>query len=399
MFIKILKIKNTSKRRLLQIVGLLMTVGIMLTGGMGTVVRADQYDQQIQQLQTKNAQTRNNVSDLQAQASSYQDAINKLQSQIDSIQTELQTNQTQEAQLQQQIQDNETKLAQQKVVLGDDIRTMYVNGQMTTIEELATSKNLSDFVDAEEYRNSVANKIQATLKTITTLQQQLQKQKTTVDQLVQTEQAQQNQLASDQQQQNTLLAMNESQQTAYNQQLQTNNSQIAQLRAAQIAANASNSVSTLASGGACDAADGDTYPASLCGVAQDSVTDPWGLLNRECVSYTAWKEAEQGRYVPYGLGNAGDWPANARAHGIRVDTNPEVGSVAIRPAFSDVYFGSEQDVGHSMYVEATNVGGDPNKIIVSEYNADLNGRYKREIKYISGTYHGHYYQLQFIHFR
>ena len=37
---------------------------------------------------------------------------------------------------------------------------MYIDGQLTTIEELATSKNLSEYVDKEDYRTTVQNKIE-----------------------------------------------------------------------------------------------------------------------------------------------------------------------------------------------------------------------------------------------
>jgi surface antigen len=157
-----------------------------------------------------------------------------------------------------------------------------------------------------------------------------------------------------------MLAYNESQQSAYNSQISANSSRISDLRRQQIAAN-SRFIGSAGSGAAC----GGGYPAKWCEIAQDSVIDNWGMYNRECVSYTAFRVAASGRFMPYwgGVGNANQWPGDARAAGIPVDSNPRVGDVAIsmRGAF-----------GHAMYVESVNGDG---TISVSQYNASLDGRY------------------------
>jgi surface antigen len=89
------------------------------------------------------------------------------------------------------------------------------------------------------------------------------------------------------------------------------------------------------------------------------------MYNRECVSYTAFKVAASGRYMPYwgGYGNANQWDDNARAAGIPVDTSPRAGDVAIS---------NRGTYGHAMYVESVNGNGTIN---ISQYNAALDGRY------------------------
>jgi surface antigen len=129
----------------------------------------------------------------------------------------------------------------------------------------------------------------------------------------------------------------------------------------------------------------DTYPNNWRSAPQDSMLDNWGMFNRECVSYTAWKVYESGRNMPYwgGSGNANQWPGDARAAGIPVDGNPKVGDVAIKP--SGPY-------GHAMYVEHVYSDG---SIYVSQYNAQLNGTYSEAIISASGV---QAYGLEFIHF-
>lgn len=365
-------------RTLLAVVALTVLVG----GALATHVRsahADKYDEQIKALSADSAAKAGVLNGLENQAGSYQAAISQYQTQIDAIQSQINANQAQQASLQDQITEKQNEVTQQKAYLGEDIRTMYVDGQLSTIEELATSKNLSDYVDKEEYRTSVQNKIDATIKQIAALQEQLQKQKTQLDQLVASEKAQNAQLASAQGQQQQLLAYNQDQQNSYNQQISANSSKISSLRQQQIAANA-RFIGNIPGGGTpC----GGGYPSVWCNAPQDSVIDSWGMYNRECVSYTAFRVAASGRYMPYwgGRGNANQWPGDAQAAGIPMSYGggAQPGDVAISTAGA---------FGHAMYVESVNGDGSVN---VSQYNASLNGLYStRSNLSPSGLY--------FIHF-
>jgi peptidoglycan DL-endopeptidase CwlO len=321
---------------------------------------ADSFQDQINALNAQNANTRSVVNGLQAQAASYQDAINQLQAQINGLQASIDANVAQQAALQQQIIDTQKEIDKEKEFLANDVKAMYVDGTPSTLEVLATSKNLSDFVDKQEYRTAVQNKLQDTLQKIAALQQQLKTKKAQVDQLITEQKAQQDQLAAAQAQQAALLSYNESQQADYNAQIKANSVQIASLRAQQAAANAR-------LGGGLTAGDPGHggYPANLNNAAQDTVIDPWGMYNRECVSYTAWKVYETYGYMPYwgGVGNANQWPGDARAAGIPTGSTPKANSVAIWNVGA---------FGHAMWVEAVGADG---SLWVSQYNYDYQGHY------------------------
>lgn len=328
------------------------------------LAQADQFDEQIKQLQTQNEQTQSTVSKLAVQANSYQDAITKLQERISSVRVQIAANQAKQAQLQAQIEADQKKLDEQKQLLGADLKAMYVSGDISTVEMLATSKNLSAFVDAETYRAAVQTKIQNTLTEISKLQNQLKDQQTEVNKLLADQQAQGKQLAADQDEQNNLLALNQNQQATYNQQIQNNKAQIADLRAQQAAENAR----LFAGNGSYIVAGhngNDNYPDAWRTSTQDSLIDNWGMFNRECVSYTAWKVASSGRHMPYwgGIGNANQWDDNARAAGIPVDSSPRNNDVAIK---------NSQPYGHAMFVQHVYADG---AIYVSQYNASLDGTY------------------------
>ena len=135
--------------------------------------------------------------------------------------------------------------------------------------------------------------------------------------------------------------------------------EIASLQAAQIAANR-NLDGTIVAG---DPNHGG-YPARWDNAPQDSSLDSWGMYNRECVSYAAWKVYQTYGSMPYwgGVGNANEWVRDARAAGIATGSVPQVHSVAI--SMRGYY-------GHAMWVEAVK----DDMVYVSQYNYDLHGHY------------------------
>lgn len=328
----------------------------------------------INDCQQQIASDNNALAGLESEATSYQDAINKLQAQIASIQAQISINQAKQADLQAQIVAAQQKLDYEKKVLGETLKAMYVAGQMTTVEMLATSKSLSSYVDAATYSNAVQNKIQATLAQIAELQNELNDQKAQVDQLLATEQSQQAQIAAAQAQQQQLLSYNQSQQAAYNSLVSQNQQKLEALIAAQRAANQlTASFYFIRFPGVVqrDPIDGSyTYSASN-GYGFDMSTAPgcntynsgpdqWGYCTRQCVSYAAWAVSYSGRSAPYFWGDAKDWVGAARNAGIPVYTTPLPGDVAIS---------TRGNWGHAMYVEK--VSG--NQFYSLEYNGYLNG--------------------------
>jgi peptidoglycan hydrolase CwlO-like protein len=318
-----------------------LAVASCLILGASPFVHADTVQQQINNLNAQNAQSSSALSGLELQANSYQDAINKLEAQVASIQGAINANEAQQASLQQQIQADQVKITQQKQLLSQDIEAMYVNGQMSTIEMLATSNNLSNFVDAETYRGAVQGKLQGLLTQIAQLDNQLESQKTQLQQTLVTQQAQQAQLSSAQSQQAQLLSMNQTQQASYDQQIQANDAQINALRAQQAAANASiagrvNISASGGSGGACDTGSGNGgYPMSLCSAGQDSVNDPWGFPNRECTSYAYWYFVTQEGQGSFKVsGNAGWWWETSNYPVTTWNSSVKVGALGIEPSSS-----------------------------------------------------------------
>lgn len=379
--------------------GVLGVSSLLLVGGsflpsLRQMVLADSYDTQISTLQQQNAAAQSAASALQPQIDSYQTAVAQLQTQIGTLQQQISDNQNKQVALQQNIDAAQKQIDQEKAYLANDVKSMYVDGTPSTLEVLATSKNLSDFVDKQEYRTAVQNKLQDTLKKIAALQSQLKDQKAQLDQLLAEEQTQQSQLGADEQQQASLLAMTQSQQSAYTNQIKSNNAQIAALQAQQLAA-----YNRLTGGGKFSSGSYGTFqyrnltPESNCGGGysycwasfDQSVSDTWGLgLARECVHYAADRAARGLNLAPYlgkywGAGNAENWPNNLSGV-YRVDHDPTGGHVVAIVAWPG-------GGGHAMYVERDLGDG---WVHVSQMNWDVTGRYSEMDIKASGVLFVHF---------
>ncbi len=353
---------------------LAVAVGFSISGA----AYADQFDAQIAALKAQASAQQATAAGFAAQANDYQTRVNQLNAQISALQSQINLNQAQYDQVTAQIAANEANLAEKKATLGANLKSMYLDSSVTPLEMIASSNNLSDYFNQQQYQDSIKDKIQAAMADILATQKQLAIQKTQVEALLNLQNGQKQQLASARAEANQLLATASQSAAAANAQVAASNSQISSVKAQQQAALIARFGNGITSGGG--AACGGGYPGYLCNAPQDSLADPWGMYNRECVSYTAFKVAASGRHMPYwgGHGNANQWPDSARADGIAVDGNPQVGDVAIS------YAGP---VGHAMYVEGVANG----RIHVSQYNFGAPGTYSEMTISASGLY--------FIHFR
>lgn len=377
---KIQTTKNQFKNiPLLQSAAIISVLGLFLFGIIhANFASADQYEAQIQALSQDSGNKKNQQAQLGAEAASLGDTIAKLQAEINAMQAKINDNQAKVNDLNKQIAAAELELAKQKNLLGENIKQMYIDGDISTLEMLASSKNLSDFFDKQQYRESVRSKIKTTLDKITQLKLDLSTQKDTAEKLIAEQKTLQGNLAAQRAENDRLLGLNQSQQGELDSQIKSNSAKISQLRAQQAAENAKlfKGVRVIAGSNG-----RDTYPTNWRNAPQDSLLDNWGMYNRECVSYVAWKVYESGRFMPYwgGRGNANQWDDNARSAGIPVDSTPRAGSAAVS---NSGYY------GHIMWVESVNPNGTIN---VSQYNWGLDGRY-------SEAYNLSPAGLVFIHF-
>jgi peptidoglycan DL-endopeptidase CwlO len=347
-------------------------MSVVLTTGTAT---ADTFDEQIAALRQQASVQQSQAASLHTEAQNYRTRVAQLQAQINAFHLQIRATQLKTQKVQGQIDDAKAKMATQKAILSENIKNMYLDSSVTPLEMLASSEDIGDFFNQQAYQDKIKDKVIDAMKSINDLKQQLEKEEKDLLVLLDNQKSQQIQAQAAQAEANQLLAVAAQSAAAADAQVKQSNSQISTLKAQQAAALAARFGSRVIPGGTC----GGGYPAKWCNAAQDSLVDNWGMYNRECVSYTAFKVWQSGRTMPYwgGRGNANQWPANARAAGIPVDGNPRAGDVAI--SMPGPY-------GHAMYVE----GVSGNNVYVSQYNYGNNGEYSTMTIPSSG--------LQFIHF-
>lgn len=345
-------------------------------------VFADPYDQRINELNGSIDQNQKKIAELKSQGDTLANKLESARLETANLQAKIDANEAKNAQLKAQITEAEAKITENKRILANSIRKLYIDGDISSLEILASSKSLSDYVDKQEYRDRVKNKIATLTSQVEELKVQMEKQQVEVENLIRDQVGMRVDLQSKQDELDKLLSDTRGQEDAYQRQVAADNSEVNRLRQEQAAANASRlsprngGISYVPSSGITNGG----YPTLWANAPQDSMADSWGMYNRECVSYTAFKVYQSGRYMPYwgGRGNANRWPANARAAGIPVDGSPRAGDVAI--SMSGYY-------GHAMYVERVNGDG---TIRVSQYNYGIRGEYSEMTISSAGLY--------FIHF-
>jgi len=339
---------------------------------------ADRYDDQINALQQQIDSYNAEAAKLNAQAKTLQSALSELNNQAAAIQAQIDLSQAKYDKLVAQIADTEKKIKDNQDALGTTIADMYVDDKITPIEMLASSKNIGEYMDKQEYRSSVSNQLTNTISTIKTLKSQLVKQQSDVKVVLDQQKAQKASLVAKQQQQQGLLDQTQGQEAAYQQLVASNNQKLSDVASQQRAyyqqilngggsggsgVYGSFSYSNWSGNQGCSGG----YP--YCG-PQDSGIDPWGLYNRECVSYVAWAlSARFGKYVGNfsGQGNAYEWVWSAPAFsGATRVYNPQPGDAVILPQS-----GGFAPLGHLMIVES--VSG--SRMHVSQFNFYGTGEY------------------------
>jgi len=332
-------------------------------------VSADQFDDQIRALQQEIDAYENEARKLKSQADTLQVQVNVLNNEKTQIQGQIELSQAKFDQLQQKIKDTQQTIVDNQKALGETLASLYVDDKISPLEMLASSQNIGDYVDKQEYRSSVREQLSKTIDKIKSLKKSLEQQKVDVERVLGDQTNARNALAAKEAEQQSLLNATRGEEGAY-QQLSAQSSakklEIQQQQQAAIEA----AMRRASGGGSVNILPGDPnkggYPweqdcyvdgnAVSHGGADGNGGDPLGYGCRQCVSYTAWKVIQKTGYQPRYWGNANMWPGSARSVGYSTGNTPRVGSVGVISA---------GQYGHVVWVEAVN---DDGTVDVSQYN-------------------------------
>lgn len=339
---------------------LLVAVAVQIPSLEIAALTNEEYDAKIKEIEDRVSEYKSKAAELASQSETLNGAIAQLQLQQDQVQAEIDLNNAKMAQLENEIAANEAKMKKQGAALAKSIAASYIAGQPSALEVLANSNTISDYVENRSQQESLQAQLNSLINQINKLKTELQIQKNKVNAILNDQKSRRDQIDSSKKQQQNLLDQTQGQESKYQDLVKENNQEISRLKAEQIRLNQ-------ISGGTVVAGDPNHggYPAYLNDAPISALIDPWGMFNRQCVSYTAWKVHSTYGNMPYwgGIGNANQWDDNAARIGIPYGKTPKPGSVIV--------FNSGR-WGHVAWVESVN---DDGTINVSEYNQNGDGRY------------------------
>jgi len=344
-------------------------------------VSADQYDDKIRALQADMSRYQAEASRLNAEATTLGNALAQITNEKNALQAQVDLSQNQYNQLVIKIADTEKQIADNQDALGSTLASLYVDDDISPIEMIASSKDISEFLNKQEYRNSIKKELSSTINRVQDLKTQLTTQKAEVEAVLATQKAARDTLVAKQNEQANLLAQTQNNEAAYQGLIQASAAQIAQARATQ-AALSSKSIST---GG---------FNLIQSGLLPSYVTDNnYGMWNnsncpmvytymsskgsngnggdnrgygcRQCASYVAWKINQEKGYWP-SWGNASNFGSKGTS------TSPKAGTVAV------LYDGGPGHVAWvetDPYISTTGKLKGKSVIQVSQYNFNYGSGY------------------------
>jgi len=331
-------------------------------------VNADEYDNKINSLQQEISRYKAESDRLNGQAATLQTALAQLGNEKAAIQTQVDLSQAKYDKLVIDIADTEKKIADNQDALGTTIANLYVDDKISPIEMIASSSNISEFLDKQEYRNSVRDELSSTIAKIKELKKTLDTQKTDVEKILAEQKGQRDSLVAKQNEQQSLLDKTKGDEASYQQMIGNNQAAIAEAKATQALINSrfsnSGGYTFIRTGLLADYPWND-YNCPMQGYMSTGGADgnggdgsPGNYGCRQCASYVAWKIAkETGKY--YSWGNAVNFTQNAINAGYQ-EGAPQAGSIAVMDPGK-----AGQGYGHVAWVESVNGDG---TIVISQYN-------------------------------
>ncbi len=351
---------------------------------------ADAYDDRIRALQAEIDQYQSKVGELQGKANSLQGELDRLASEKAVIQGQIDLSQAKYDQLVVDIKANEDKLAKTQDALGDIVASLYADDNISAIEMFASSNNISDFVDKQEYRTTVQKQLANTISEVKRLKKELETQKVAAQREVETGKNAREALAAKEAEQQAILDQTKGEEAAYSglvadreqQKLKTQQAQQAAIQAAMRRGGGGGSLNPIGSLGPYESWVGNCYVDANAwshGGAGGNGQDPLGYGCKQCVSYAAWKMGQVTGFAPSYWGNANMWPGKARANGFTVSTTPRGNALGVIMAGA---------YGHIVYVNSYNPGA--GTVSISQYNEYIPGKgwgyYSERPSASAGTY-------------
>ena len=347
-----------------------------------------EFSAKIKELEKQVNDFRAKATEFASQAETLSNAVAQLQAQQDTIQAEIDLNNAKLDKLNAEITDNETKMKKQSEALAKSIAAAYIAGEPSSLEVLANSSTLSDYVNNRSQQEALQAQLNSLTDQINKIKKELQIQRSDVESILAEQTLRRDQIATSKKKQQDLLAQTQGQEAKYQAMIGDRQKEIDDLRAqwAILQAAMSNSKNLQIVG---TIPDGYPWNESNCpmsgmfstGGANGNGGDGRGYGCRQCTSYAAWRMAKETGLYP-SWGNANQFPAYATSAGYTVSSVARGRSLGV--IMSGTY-------GHVVYVESVDPGG---TLTVSQYNYNWGagwGLFSKVTNVLSSTYQYYIY--------
>ena len=178
-------------------------------------VNAESTQDKINRLNKEIQQYQDAASTKHSEANTLKDVLDELNSEIATAQKALDLTSAQITDNTAQIDRANQDLDRQKNILKDNLKIVYKQGEVTPIEIIASSKNLSDFVSQQEYYSAIKKRIDENLVKIGELKKELDSRRAELTELSTKQKGQVNAIAEKRGQQASLLAKTQGEEANY----------------------------------------------------------------------------------------------------------------------------------------------------------------------------------------
>lgn len=372
---------------------------------------AESCQAQIDALENEVTSYQTEADRLNSEAITLSVALAQINSEKSALQAQIDVSQAKYDQLVIQINNTEKNIKDNQDALGVTVANMYVDDQTTPIEMLFGSKNISDYMDKQEYQSSVRDQLASTITKIKDLKKQLDQQKSDVEKVLTDQKSQRDALSAKEKEQQQLIDKTKGDEATYQSLIADNKASINEARAIQSAlsrrSSSTGGYEVIDSGLLGDypwndsncymgawyngiwmsffsnsGSDGDGHDGGADGVGSD------GYGCRQCASYVAWKIAKETDHYPY-WGNAINFTENAKGAPFYGTEGAPVGGKSIAVLDAGGY-------GHVAWVETDPYVNSKGQTViqVSQYNYEINGQYGMySLMELSVNFFDHYIQI------
>lgn len=198
--------KSAFKRAGLLVAALLLAAGSTFFMFQPPAAQADRLQDQMDEITRELEKNEAAADHKHREASTLQEAVNEIESQTRALELQIRQSTLEKQSIEKKIEETKVRIAKNQEMLASTLSDLYVDDSMTPLEMLASSNSIGDYVDKQEYRNSVRDQVAVAIKQIKELRIQLDKQNEAIKEVLARQKSQEEQLVAKRDEKNKLLA-------------------------------------------------------------------------------------------------------------------------------------------------------------------------------------------------